>query len=343
MNQACTDKLYGFSKSASRKLLSLSVGLALALSSIPAFAQTVDYSVVFVPEESNLELMKVTRESDYVCLPPVKRSSDQISWLTNRILAVSPNGNDIAYLSLRNGYTNIFVKSADRQGASRQRTNRTAVVDFTYSPDGSQLCFTEAKGNSNQLFLTDALNGYVCKQITSDSQDYSPVYSPDMKNIFFTRLESLGATVWSYDVQDKFLLSYTTGMNPYPIKDDNSIYVARTSCTGNGEIWKINIETGVEECVLSDPYHSFYSPMLSPAGDKLLVVGSTNIPVGKSGYWNTDLYTCDIDGTDLRQITHHAADDLSPVWSADGRYIYFISQRGNPDGLANVWRLTYKD
>lgn len=287
--------------------------------------------------------MKVTRESDYVCLPPVIRKSDGISWLTNRILSVSPNGNDIAYLSLRNGFTNIFVKSADRQGASRQRTNRAAVVDFTYSPDGSQICFTEEKGNSNQLFLTDAVNGYVCKQITSDSQDYSPIYSQDMKNIFFTRMENLGASVWSYDVQDKFLLSYTTGMNPYPGKNENSIYVSRTSSDGKGEIWKINIDTGVEECILSDPCHSFYSPMLSPSGDKLLIAGSTAIPLGKSNYWNTDLYTCDVDGTNLRQITYHAADDLSPVWSSDGRYIYFISQRGNPDGLANVWRLTYKE
>ena len=28
------------------------------------------------------------------------------------------------------------------------------------------------------------------------------------------------------------------------------------------------------------------------------------------------------------QLTYHAADDLSPVWGRDGRYIYFVSQRG---------------
>lgn len=325
-----------------KKLLSVSACLIFTFSPLLTSAQNVDYSVVFVPEESGLELMKITRESDYVCLPPVKRSSKGISWLTNRILAVSPDGNDIAYLSLRNDLTNIFVKSADKQGASRQRTNRAAVVDFAYSPDGKQICFTESKGNSNQLFLTDAVNGYVCKQITSDSQDYAPIYSHDMKNIFFTRMENLGASVWSFDVKDKFLLSYTSGMNPFPVKNENAIYVSRTSNTGNGEIWKINFESGVEECILSDPYRSFYSPMLSPSGDKLLVVGSSVINADKFSFWNTDIYTCDTDGTNLSQLTYHAADDLSPVWSTDGKYIYFISQRGNSEGLANIWRMTYK-
>ena len=41
------------------------------------------------------------------------------------------------------------------------------------------------------------------------------------------------------------------------------------------------------------------------------------------------------------QLTYHAADDLSPVWSRDGRYIYFISQRGSATATANVWRMNF--
>lgn len=39
-------------------------------------------------------------------------------------------------------------------------------------------------------------------------------------------------------------------------------------------------------------------------------------------YPNTDIFVCHIDGSNLTQITYHAADDLSPVWSKDGKYIY---------------------
>lgn len=306
-----------------------------------ANAQKVDFSQVYVPEENGLELMKVTKDNDYVCLPSVKRNSRGINWLTNRILSVSPDGNNIADLSLRDNNTNIFIKDATKQSSSKKRTNRTAILDFTYSPDGSKICFTESKGKLNQLFITDAQNGYVCKQITSDALDYSPVYSQDMKNIFFTRMENRGATVWSFNVDDKFLSTYTSGMNPYPSDDIEIIYVARTGANGKGEIWKINIVLGEEECIVSDSNKSFYSPMLSPDGKTILMVGSSNIVTPDFNYWNTDIYTCDIDGSNIIQHTHHAADDLSPVWSTDGKYIYFISQRGNADGLANIWRMAF--
>lgn len=306
-------------------------------------AQQVDYSVTSVPEEAGLDFVQFTNESDYVCIAPVKRSKRGIEWMTNRILSASPNGNELAYLSLRNGLTNIFIKDIDKKGAARQRTNRANVIDFTYSPDGHEICFTENKRNSTQIFTTDAHNGYICRQITSESEDYAPIYSSDMSIIFFTRLEALGMSIWGLDLERKFLASYTSGMNPYPSITENALYVARTNSDKKGEIWKINFDTGIEECIISHPTTSFYSPTVSPDGRKLLLVGGSKIEDNKFVYWNTDIYVCNIDGTDLRQITYHAADDMSPVWSADGKYIYFISQRGNSNGTANVWRIIYHE
>lgn len=329
-----------------RNLLIITIA-TLLLGDFSTKGQQVDFSVPYVGQESGCELQKISKESDYVCLPAVKRNRKGVQWLTNRILATSPDGKEIAYLSLRNNTTNIFIKDADKQGASRQRTNRQSVIDFSYSPDGKEICFAEARGKMNQLYVTDAHNGYVCRQITSGFQDYSPIYSDDKKDIYFTRMESMGGSVWSYNLDHNFLSSYTSGMNPYPANNNKEIYVARVNVDGKGEIWKIVFSTGVEECILSDPERSFFSPVLSPDGSRLLLVGSSKIVnsnMDKSfEYWNTDIYSCNTDGTDLLQHTYHAADDLSPVWSADGKYIYFISQRGNADGLANIWRMTYSN
>ena len=92
--------------------------------------------------------MKITSDADYVCMPTVKRNSNGVNWLTNHILSVAPSGKEFAYLSLRNNLTNIFIKDISRQSAARQRTNRTAVVDFSYSPDGEKICFTEQVGKT---------------------------------------------------------------------------------------------------------------------------------------------------------------------------------------------------
>lgn len=316
--------------------------LLFMLAFIPmVMSAQVDYSVVQVNEESGINFTQITTDNDYVCMPEVKRSGRGVNWLSNRILDISIDGTQLAYLSFRSNTTNIFIKDIGKQGASVQRTNRQAVLDFTYSPDGKYICFSEANGKMNQIFQTSATSGYVCRQITSGNKDYSPVYSPEMKNIFFARLENNGASVWSYDIGSNFLSSYTKGLNPCPIKEQSSILCTRINAEGRGEIWRVNYQTGIEECIVSDPLRSFTTPSISPDDRWILFVGSNTLMNGNQKYFNTDLFACHIDGTQMVQLTHHAADDISPVWSKDGKHIYFVSQRGSTTGTANVWRMDF--
>ena len=314
---------------------------ALLLLSSSVTAQKVDFSVVFVPEESGNNITRISAAGDYVCLPVVKRSANGVSWFTNRILGISPDGTSLAYLSARNNATNIFITDLSKQGGSVQRTNRQGVQDFSFSPDGKYICFSEVRGKECQLFQTDAKNGYVCRQITSGAKDYSPVYSNDMKQVFFAREERNGFSVWSYSMANNFLATYSVGLNPYPVSEESAYYCTRLSAVGNCEIWRVNYETGMEECIVSDPNRSFASPILSPDGKWLLMAGGSKIESGSFKYWNTDIYACRTDGSNLNQLTYHAADDLSPIWSPDGKQIYFISQRGDAEGTANIWRMDF--
>ncbi len=313
----------------------------LSLSFCQILAQKVDYSIVSVPEETGTEFQQVTTPNDYVCMPLVKRTAGKINWLSNRIIDIVPDGKNIAYLSYRNNITNIFIKELGKQGSSIQRTNRSNVLDFSFSPDGKYLCFSETRGKTSQIFQTSAVDGYVCRQITNGNQDYSPVYSPDMKQIFFTRQEKSSVSIWSYNINNNFLSSYTNGMNPYPTSNTNTFFCTRVNTDGKCEIWKINSETGVEECIISDRERSFTSPVLSPDGQWILFVGSSSIAGNNFNYLNTNIFAAKPDGTSLLQLTYHAADDLSPVWSKDGKYIYFISQRGDASGTANIWRMNF--
>ena len=306
-----------------------------------ASAQRVDYSVVFVPEESGNNITRISNAGDYVALPLVKRSSSGVNWTSNRILGISADGTSLAYISERNNATNIFLTDLSKQGGSVQRTNRQGVQDFSFSPDGNYICFSEVRGKECQIFQTDAKNGYVCRQITSGARDYSPIYSNDMKQIFFSREEKKGFSVWRHNIANNDLATYSIGFNPSPISKESAYFCTRISTAGNNEIWKVNYETGVEECIVSDPNHSFTTPTISPDGNWLLMVGSSGVDTGTRLYWNTDIYACHTDGTNLTQLTYHAADDLSPVWGADGKKIYFVSQRGDAEGTANIWRMDF--
>ena len=310
-------------------------------SSTVLYSQKIDYSIVSVPEESAVEFMKVTSSNDYVAMPVVKRTKKSVNWSSNRIVECAKDNRYIAYLSLRNNTTNIFIKELGKQGGSVQRTNRNGVVDFSYSPDGKYICFSEQRGDKCQIFQTDAKEGYICRQITSANNDYTPVYSADMKTIFFSRQETASYSIWGYNIDNNFLSSYTSGITPCVVEKENAYLCARINSSGNSEIWKVNYETGVEECIVSDINRSFTTPSISPDGKWIVFVGSSAINTGKSNYYNTDIFVCRLDGSEFAQLTYHAADDLSPAWSHDGKFIYFISQRGDADGVANIWRMNF--
>ena len=158
--------------------------MLLLLGAAGVKAQVVDYSVVNALEERGIDFMQITQPSDYVCMPIVQRQGRSISWLSNRILDVSVDGKYIAYVSARNGSTNIFIKELGKQGGATQRTNRQSVLDFAYSPDGKQICFSENRGKSQHIFITDANVGYVCRQITSANSDYSQSTPPTCSRFF---------------------------------------------------------------------------------------------------------------------------------------------------------------
>ena len=58
---------------------------------------------------------------------------------------------------------------------------------------------------------------------------------------------------------------------------------------------------------------------------------------GYRGSANDDIWLCDADGTHNRQLTNFAGQDASPMWSADGKWIYYVSEfYGTP---ANIVRM----
>lgn len=69
----------------------------------------------------------------------------------------------------------------------------------------------------------------------------------------------------------------------------------------------------------------FSSFAVSPDGTRL-VLATTG--AAHNGY-NSDIYTADIDGTDLVQLTTAPGEDYQPTWSPDSGMIYFVSNRDN--------------
>ena len=113
----------------------------------------------------------------------------------------------------------------------------------------------------------------------------------------------------------------------------------RNSSDGKSEIWYVDYVKGQESIILSDVNRSFTNPTLSPDGQWLLVVGNSASSISKKQ--NLDIFAVRTDGTQLTQLTYHPQQDCCPVWSKDGKSIYFISSRANKDMYYNIWRMNF--
>src|SRR5262249_2947706 len=78
--------------------------------------------------------------------------------------------------------------------------------------------------------------------------------------------------------------------------------------------------------------------VFSPKGNQLAYVRGpgTWYRKGYRGSSNDDIWVCNADGSGNQQITQFDGQDNSPMWSPDGRFLYYVSESwGTP---ANVLR-----
>jgi Tol biopolymer transport system component len=88
--------------------------------------------------------------------------------------------------------------------------------------------------------------------------------------------------------------------------------------------------TGLESLVVfpgNDRFHDGDAECaISPDGSKLVFYSNRN--------GNYDIYTVNIDGTNLQQLTTDPGDDLEPLFSPDGSKIVWISESS---GRKCIW------
>ena len=316
------------------------------------------YLETFAPEESSLNMVKITNESNnsvvagtsvgvnayylqpmFINAPRGISLKNRFGWNTHNTLVLSPDGNKLAYCTLSNKQVNIMVRSTNAQSVSTQRTFRN-VHSFSWGNDGN-LYFSDINGTNNYICSVNAEAGSMMNQLTSGNvNDLSPVLASDGKTVFFTRNGNGAPSIWSLNRENGTLTSCAQGFSPCLIPGNSeAFYCVRNTSDGRSEIWYVDFVKGQESLVLSDENRSFTNPQLSPDGHWLVCVGNSQSNINKKQ--NLDIYAVRTDGSRLTQLTFHPATDTCPVWAKDGKSIYFISSRANKGEAFNVWRMNF--
>lgn len=330
--------------------LSLILMGVVVLSSLTGCGSGKKYLEASVPEEQGIRPIKITDETQNPVIGNRQTlsvsnlttsgfggyRSSKFYWNSGRRMAISPDGEEIAYISNTNDSYNVMVKKAGAGGTSTQRTFRRAQTIW-WDKNGS-LYFNDNTGSSSTIGSVDSKKGSLVKQHTSNNNDWDPVVTADGQFLYFTRYDGSGPYIWSLNLTTGELTNCARGFTPALCgKDPYKILCTRNSPKGNSEIWMLDLMNGDETLILSDVNRGFSDPALSPNGQWILVVGNAVSSISKKQ--NMDIFAVRVDGTQLTQITYHPETDCSPMWSPDGKYIYFISSRANKDRKFCIWRI----
>jgi Tol biopolymer transport system component len=220
---------------------------------------------------------------------------------------------------------------------ARQLTFHTGVESHpALSPNGQLLAYVSETDGDADIFV-QRVDGRNSINLTGDSPyaDTSPSFSPDGSQIAF-RSERGGGGIFVMGATGESVRRLSDrGHDPSWSPDGKRIVVSTEQVIdplaryATAELWTIDVGTGQMSRLYAG---DAVQPAWSPDGARIAFWRVD----GNSG--QRDLATIDAEGREEPvAITTDMPVDWNPVWSADGRELYFVSDRA---GTMDVWRVS---
>jgi WD40 repeat protein len=221
------------------------------------------------------------------------------------------------------------------------------------SPDGNELIFFSEKDLfSINLFLADAHTGEIEHTIIQTERDphlesmqfinSAGAWDPDGKRVAFATVTRGRPVLGILDVDRRIITrripfeSLGEILNPSWSPDGRRVAFSALA-GGYTDLFIYDLESGRLDRITEDPYTDI-QPQWSPDGSCLVFVTdrfSANLETLDTGHLELALLYPD----SARIERLHAFDrgkHINPVWSPDGRSIYFVSDFG---GISNIFRM----
>jgi Tol biopolymer transport system component len=161
-----------------------------------------------------------------------------------------------------------------------------------------------------------------------------PAYSPDGNYIAF-RSERASPGIYVMEATSENVRRVSdVGFDPAWSPDGKKLIVSTDRFTDPvkrslipSQLWIVEVTTGAKRLLTNG---DAVQPSWSPGGNRIAYWAL------QPGGGQRDLWTIPASGGQAVRVTNDEALDWNPVWSPDGKYLYFASDRG---GSMNFWRV----
>ena len=163
----------------------------------------------------------------------------------------SPDGQHIAYQSVRSGRNEIWV--CDRDGSHpRQLTNLGSIRSgfARWSPDGKKIVFHSRPQSSANLYIVDSGGGAPNRLTDGPGNEISPSWSHDGKWIYFASRRTGESQIWKVPANSGPAIQMTrrTGWCPLESPDGRHLYYVTIPMF---DLWRMPLAGGPEEKMIA--------------------------------------------------------------------------------------------
>jgi tricorn protease len=229
--------------------------------------------------------------------------------------------------------------------AAAQPAPPTAQAYFTepaISPDGSEIAFV----SGGDIWTAPASGGEARLLVSHPANESRPLYSPDGRRLAFisTRTGNGDIYVLTLDTGDLKRLTFDDSNDQLDAwsADGSWIYFTSSSrdISGMNDIFRVRLDGGTPMQVTADLYTNEYFSAPSPDGSSIAFTGHG---LGFAQWWRKGHSHIDESEVWLlhfgpkptyEQISEGGAKEVWPMWSKDGRRVYYVSDRS---GAQNIW------
>jgi tricorn protease len=307
------------------------------------FGATIDENgyVYFISDEANGEYnlcvlvngakKNCTKFTSSIKTPQVSANGDKVVFEKDYQLWVydvkTGNAKKLDISIIRN---NVLPKEKDYEV-------RGNIEDYDFSPDGKKLAFV----SRGELFVSDAEGKFIQHINRGSAERVSEVkWMSDNKTLLINQTSTEG-------YYNLFTVRADSTGTPKQLTNDKrnnrniNLNKKRTQAvylSGRDEVRLLDLKTFQSKTIVKDELWAFQNsdPGFSPSDEYVLFTLKKN--------FEEDIFIHNIKQNKTTNLTNTGITESGPIWSGDGKYIYFTSQRLKPSypfGMPNakVYRL----
>lgn len=206
-------------------------------------------------------------------------------------------------------------------------TGPAGQTDFALAPNGNRTLFS-ARGD---IFSVPTEHGATRDLTTTQGTDEDhPAWSPDGKWVAYTTDANGNQQVAVRPAEggaEKLLTNFTSGYLYGPVWSPDGKMLSFSD--GNHRLWSVAVAGGAPKMVAQDKTNEIHDQSFSPDSRWLAFTMTAHQD-------RRDIWLYSIASGQLTQLGNGRNVDFAPQWSADGKYMYFVSARNENMAVPDV-------